>query len=64
MARMMAVVNTHNPHDATFSRVFAARLLVFMREYERAESLAAQGSNYRRQINFRTRQQWPDGLSA
>jgi tetratricopeptide (TPR) repeat protein len=64
MARMMAVVNTHNPHDAAFSRVFAARLLVFMREYERAESLAAQGSNYRRQINFRTRQQWPDGLSA
>jgi tetratricopeptide (TPR) repeat protein len=39
---MMAVVNAKNPHDAAFSRVYAARLLLFMREYERAESLAAQ----------------------
>jgi class 3 adenylate cyclase/tetratricopeptide (TPR) repeat protein len=42
MARMKEVVNGNNPHDAAFSRVNAAVLLVFMKEYWRAESLAVQ----------------------
>jgi class 3 adenylate cyclase/tetratricopeptide (TPR) repeat protein len=42
MAEMMSVVNANNPHDEAFSRVNSAVLLMFMREYGRAESMAAQ----------------------
>ena len=43
MAKLMAEVNSANPHDITHSDWYAALLFMLMRERERAESLAARG---------------------
>jgi tetratricopeptide (TPR) repeat protein len=40
MARVMAAVDVNNPHDLAVSGIAAARLQVYLREYEQAEELA------------------------
>ena len=41
LAKMMATINSANPHDLAWSNLLAAILYVFMRENESAETLAA-----------------------
>jgi tetratricopeptide (TPR) repeat protein len=57
LAQSMGAVNRNNPHDVAFSRAYAATLLVFMREYERAESLAAQA------LELSEKNQFPNGAA-
>jgi class 3 adenylate cyclase/tetratricopeptide (TPR) repeat protein len=41
-SQMMAAANRNNPHDLAFAGHHGATLLVFMRDYEQAEAMAAQ----------------------
>src|SRR3984893_2717580 len=43
MAKMTAFVHRNNPYDVAISRVSAADLWIFLREYEQAQGLAEQG---------------------
>ena len=53
MARVMAIANEHNPYDVAWSGYFAATLNLRLREYERAEALAA------RSIELSEKNQFP-----
>ena len=51
-AQMMALVRTDHPYDLAYSAALAARLRLYMREFEQAEGLAARALEVARKINF------------